>query len=146
MVARRYSLMVDRSGLKKKGIVTMMCLFVGMLGSKSNAQALLARESRLDVEAFASVGGMRTQVTEYGFKALGYEVGVFAQGSSMFGAEVRAGVYPIKARFVQAPITAGLRLAPHWAGPGHPQLFGYVGGGYSRAQDAGPHYVAILAK
>jgi hypothetical protein len=134
--------MVDR----KKGIVTMMFLLVALPGMRSNAQALPAGESRFDVGASASVGGMRTQVADYGFKALGYEVGVFAQGASLFGAEVRAGVYPIKARFVQAPVTAGVRLAPHWALPGHARLFGYVGGGYSRAQDAGPHYVATPAK
>jgi hypothetical protein len=96
--------------------------------------------------AFVAFGGLRTHIINYTYNALGIEGGVFAQGSPLVGIEVRAGSYPLHARYSQTPITAGWRT--ELFGPGIPgmRLSSYLGGGMSKAQDAGPHYVSLPAE
>lgn len=96
--------------------------------------------------AFVSFGGLRTHVINYTYNALGIEGGVFAQGSPLVGVEVRAGSYPLYARYSQTPITAGWRVEMFEPGIPGMRLSSYIGGGMSRAQDAGPHYVPLPAE
>jgi hypothetical protein len=95
---------------------------------------------------FVSFGGLRTDVINYTFNALGIEGGAFIQKTSLLGMEVRAASYPLYARFLQAPITAGWRVEVHQPVIPGMRLSSYIGGGMSRAQDAGPHYVALPAE
>jgi len=94
---------------------------------------------------FVSFGGLRTHVINYTYNALGIEGGAFIQGSPFFGLEVRAGSYPLYARYSQTPLTAGWRMEVFQPGIPAMRISGYVGGGMSRSQDAGAHYVPLPA-
>ena len=96
--------------------------------------------------AFVTFGGLRTHVINYTYNALGVEGGVFAQGSPLVGIEVRAGSYPMYARYSQTPITAGWRVELFEPGIPSMRLSSYIGGGMSRAQDAGAHYAPLPAE
>lgn len=95
---------------------------------------------------FVSFGGLRTHVINYTYNALGIEGGAFLQGSPLVGIEVRAGSYPLYARYSQTPITAGWRVEAFQPGIPAMRISAYIGGGMSRAQDAGPHYVPLPAE
>jgi len=96
------------------------------------------------LNAFVSFGGQKTHVINFTYNALGMDGGVYVQRAPFLGVEVRAASYPMFARYSQSPITAGYRFEI----PSR-SLFvtaGYVGGGMSKAQDAGPHYVPTPAE
>jgi hypothetical protein len=108
-------------------------------------QALPTAEASASSGAFVSFDGMKTHVKAFTFNALGADAGLYFQPFSLLGAEVRGGTYPMYARFSQTPITAGVRIGPRQARLGRPLIYGYFGAGYSKAQNAGPHYVATRA-
>lgn len=91
------------------------------------------------------MGGMKTHVEAYNFNALGAGASLFFQSSPLLGLEVRGGVYPVAARFTQAPVTAGFRFGSRPTRANHVGIFAYVGGGMSKSQDAGLHYLATPA-
>jgi hypothetical protein len=92
---------------------------------------------RSDAAAFMTVGGENTQLPYYADNALGFDAGVTYQPRVLVGMEFRAGAYPVSARYVQMPFTAGYRVAGHsfFGFPYSP--FAYIGGGVSRSQDKG---------
>jgi hypothetical protein len=120
--------------------------FAGTSASLSWGQALPTASSRFNSGVYASFGGMKTHVEDFTFNALGFDAGLYVQPFSFWGGEVRGGSYPMYARFSQSPLTGGIHLGLLRSRPGWPQISGYVGGGMSKAQDAGPHYVATPAK
>lgn len=129
-----------------KRLISLVALL--LLGSSSLAfsQVAPAAVSGSGLNVFASFGGLKTHVISYTYNALGVEAGLFIQRSPLFGVEVRGSTYPMFARYSQSPITAGYRMEVN-----HPRfrdlrLSGYFGGGMSKAQDAGPHYVATPAE
>lgn len=106
-----------------------------------------ATSSRWNLESGASVSAnaVNSQLPYYADNSLGFTVGAFVQSFHLIGAEVRGGFYPISARFQQAPVTAGLRVASRRSPGIRRQFFGYLGGGISRAQDSGPNFQPMPA-
>jgi hypothetical protein len=131
--------------IEKKLVLTMLLIMFGG-SSQVMGQVQAAAISNSGLNFFASFGGLKTHVIDYTYNALGVNGGIFIQRSPRFGLEVRGGAYPLYARYSQAPVTAGYRTefaGPRW----HTWLFsGYLGGGMSLAQDAGPHYVPTPAR
>jgi hypothetical protein len=134
---------MTRSSILKKMIGYLPLLAFGSC-SLAWGQVAPAATSGSGLNAFVSFGGQRTHVIDFTYNALGVAGGLFLQRSPLFGIEVRAATFPIHARYAQAPITAGYRLE------GRVKrrflVSGYVGGGMSKAQDAGPHYVPLAAQ
>ncbi len=131
---------------KLRGYVWGAALLASACGAQSWCQALPTAEARVSSGVYVSFGGMKTHVEDFTFNALGVDAGLYYQPYALLGAEVRGGTYPLYARFAQTPVTAGIRVGPREVRFGRPQVFGFIGGGMSKAQDAGPHYVATPAK
>jgi hypothetical protein len=125
--------------------LSLAIVLAGTGGYQSLGQALPTAEVRASAGVFADFGGMRTHVEDFTYNALGVNAGLYLQSPRLLGVEVRGGTYPLYARFAQAPVTAGFRLVPHWTLPGYLRVFGYFGGGMSKSQNAGLHYVATPA-
>ena len=136
--------MLQQSVVKRLLFVVLLLL----LGANSIAmgQVQPAATTGSGINFFASFGGLKTHVINYTYNALGIDGGFYVQRSPRFGVEVRGGSFPMYARYSQSPVTAGYRTefaGPRW----HTWLFsGYIGGGMSLSQDAGPHYVAKSAQ
>jgi hypothetical protein len=88
---------------------------------------------------------MNTQLPFYADNAIGYNFGFYVQPSSILGVEGRGGFYPLRARFEQAPVTAGLRLERRQPFFGRLQPFAYFGVGFSKAQDSSTGYKPLAA-
>jgi hypothetical protein len=121
-------------------LALLLVLLAGNTLVRAYAQALPTAESKRPLDGFVTFGGMKTRVNGYFFNSLGVSAGVSTPISSMLSAEIRGGSYAIGARYAQRPFTAGIGIASH--SQTHPRLFGYVGAGSSKAQDAGPHWAA----
>jgi hypothetical protein len=121
-------------------IALLLVLLGGSVTVRGYAQALPTGETKRPLDGFVTFGGMKTRVNGYFFNALGVSGGISAPISPLISLQVRGGSYGIKARYSQAPFTAGIAVASR--SQTHLRVFGYVGAGMSRAQDAGPHYVA----
>lgn len=115
-------------------------------GPRSWGQALATAEARTTSGMYVGFGGMKTHVEDFTFNALGVDAGLYIQPFAVLGAEVKGGTYPLYARFTQTPVTAGVHLGPRSVPPHHLQMFAYFGGGMSKAQNAGPYYLATPAK
>ena len=134
--------MVQHSILKK--MICWLPLFAFGGCSIALGQVAPAAVSGSALNAFVSFGGQKTHVINYTYNALGVDGGLYVQRSPFFGIEVRAASYPLFARYSQSPITAGYRF--ELPARGLFAMAGYVGGGMSKAQDAGPHYVPTPAQ
>jgi hypothetical protein len=119
------------------------CVLAGGAAS-AYCQAVPTAARSGPIEVFGAFGGIKTQVAAYTFNALGISGGVSYRFSRVFHADVRVGSYPYHARFSQTPITAGLAIASH--SKERPQPFVFVGGGMSKSEDAGLHYVTIPSR
>jgi hypothetical protein len=119
--------------------------FVGKHASVVWGQALPTATTRFSSGITATGGGMNSQLPYYADNALGYNLGLFLQPFSILGIEARGGLYPVSARFEQAPVTAGLLLERRQPYRGRPQLFAYFGGGFSKAQDSSTGYKPMPA-
>jgi hypothetical protein len=108
------------------------------------AQAIPTAQTQVGLNGFVTFGGMKTKVGNYVFNSLGVNGGISSRLTSRLDLQFRGGTYPIHARFVQSPFTAGIKFGSRSVT--HPQLFAFVGAGASKAHDAGPHYVALPAK
>ena len=113
-------------------------------GSLALGQVAPTAETGSGLNAFVSFGGLKTHVISFTFNALGVDGGLYVQHSPLFGVEVRAGSYPMYARYSQMPVTGGYRAEVRIRRKF--LLSGYGGAGMSLAQDAGPHYVATVAQ
>jgi hypothetical protein len=129
-----------------RGLMLIALVIAGARGHQSSGQSLPTAEARASSGAFVGFGGMKTHIEDFNYNALGVNAGLFIQPHRFFGAEVRGGTYPLYARFDQAPVSAGLLVSPRWIRPGRLQPYAYFGGGMSKSQNAGPHYVATPAR
>ncbi|MFT4112677.1 hypothetical protein [Silvibacterium sp.] len=129
----------------KSAFACFLFLCLGLFPLHARAQDEPSR-----VGIFATVGGGNTQFPLYSDNSLGFRFGAFYQHSALLGAEVRAGVYPVAARYTQAPITAGYRIGLRSSeGESHSSIwrasawspYAYIGGGFSYAQDSGTLYL-----
>ncbi len=128
----------------KVQVLMLLPLLAGTLTASAQVKPA-ATSGGSTISTFVSFGGLRTHVINYTYNALGVEGGAFIQRSPLVGVEVRAGSYPLYARYSQTPITAGWRVEafqPKSTGIG---ISGYFGAGMSRSQDAGAHYVPLRA-
>ena len=88
-----------------------------------------------------TAGLMNTQFPGYPDNALGGKIGLSYQIHPLLGFEFRSSIYPLSARFVQAPFTAGYRIGPRPFEGNYRQFlkqfspYIYIGGGLSHAQD-----------
>ena len=129
----------------KSGALLQLALVLSLcLGSSAWGQVAQSAISATGPTAFISFGGLETHVEAFNYKALGVEAGMFAQRSPLLGVQVKAATYPLFARYSQSPITAGYRAEMQPSAHDF-ALSGYVGGGMSRSQDAGPHYAPTPA-
>jgi hypothetical protein len=94
---------------------------------------------------FATVGGGNTQFPYYADNALGFNVGAFLQPFPLLGVEMRGGTYPIQAKFVQSPVTAGWRVGRRHLNDARWLPFGYIGGGASKAHDSNTNFQPTTA-
>jgi hypothetical protein len=121
--------------------ITLIALATPM---SARAQALPTAGQRLPLSGFIGFGGSKTHVAGYFFNSLGVTAGLTSRITPRFGVEVRGATYPIGARFVQSPVTAGLTFQSQSIG--RPQFFAYAGGGGSYSQNATAHYVTTPAR
>jgi hypothetical protein len=130
--------------------VFFILLVCSLSGAAQHAHGQQFRDA--DIGAFVTIGAENSQFPLYSDNALGFNFGAFYQPKLFIGAEVRGGVYPISARYSQAPFTVGYRIGPPvkrtdvdtGMSPVNPRYlapFVYFGGGFSDAQDSGSLYL-----
>jgi hypothetical protein len=118
-------------------IMWILLIFLSASTQCSWGQALPTATHRMAAGFFATAGGANTQLPRYADNALGFNFGAYIQPFRLLGGEVRGGTYPIKARYTQSPVTAGLRIGGRRLGESRWIPYGYIGGGVSKAQDSG---------
>lgn len=133
--------------MKRLSMNTKINVFLSSLllviGPTAIAQVRPAATGSARIGTFISFGGLRTHVIDYTYNALGVEGGAFVQRSPLVGVELRVASYPLYARYSQTPLTAGWRVEVVQPGIPGMRFSSYIGGGMSRAQDAGAHYAAL---
>jgi hypothetical protein len=111
----------------------LVCLLV-VSTTHLYGQALPVGEMGADAGAFVTGTVANTQLPSFADNALGFSAGLFLQRSPLLGLEGRFGVYPARATYFQAPVTAGLRISPFRARLFVPAPYAYFGGGFSKSQ------------
>jgi hypothetical protein len=130
---------------KKNAWMLVTLVLLCARGPRCWSQAEPTGSAGARLSASLTFGGQRTQVENFGYKALGIGGDIVLQTHPLFGLEARAASYGIHARYAQEPITAGIHLESYRRDVYRPHVYGFIGGGISDAQDAGPHYVALPA-
>lgn len=125
-------------------VIAAMFLVLATHSTLVKAQAIPTAQTRVGLDGFVTFGGMKTKVGNYVFNSLGVNGGISSRLTTRLDLQFRGGTYPVHARFTQSPFTAGVKFGSRSLT--HPQLFVFVGGGASKAHDAGPHYVTLPAK
>lgn len=134
-------------GAGVKRVVWMGMLMGAIMLFSSSLQGQAVRENLpfFTPTVFATVGTGNTQFPYYADNALGFNLGVFLQPVPLLGVEVRGGTYPISAKFIQSPITAGWRVGRRHLNNARWLPFGYIGGGASKAQDSNAYFQPTAA-
>jgi len=133
-----YTLSPAKTALRSAGrTLSVLLLLVGMHGAHAVAQIEEGTGHVSSAMVFGTFGVQNTQFPAYADNALGFDLGASYQPHALAGAEFRASVYPLSARYVQMGFTGGYRVAKRNVFGFPYQPFLYFGGGWARSQDKG---------